>query len=173
MRLHQCIALLLWTIQSTSPVLAQTSEAPSAAPASTTETSEAPSAAPASTTETSEAPSAAPASTTECVNDLVFRLNGNSKKDCFWLMEPAKERRREKLCKRKGVKDACPNACGLCSCVAPAECGSDLVFRVGGKNKKDCDWVNKPKKVKRREKLCKKQNVRAACPDVCGLCCLD
>jgi len=107
---------------------------------------------------------------TECVNDLVFRVDGKRQKDCFWLMKPAKVGRREKLCKRKDVRDACPTACGLC-CVA--ECVNDLDFRVGGKCKKDCDWVMKPAKVKRREKLCQWKGVRAACPDACGLCCLD
>ena len=51
---------------------------------------------------------------------------------------------------------------------APGACEDDATFCFKGKCKKDCDWIGK--KVKRRNKLCKKKVVKDACPVTCDNC---
>merc|ERR1712008_390880 len=53
------------------------------------------------------------------------------------------------------------------------ECFNDLSFAFKDQAKKTCQWIQTPGKEKRRQKLCLYDDVRAACPNTCGLCCGD
>jgi len=48
-----------------------------------------------------------------------------------------------------------------------------LSFAFKDQAKKTCQWIQTPGKEKRRQKLCLYDDVRAACPNTCGLCCGD
>jgi len=53
-------------------------------------------------------------------------------------------------------------------------CEVDTSFRVNGKAKKDCTWVlKKGFDSPRYAKMCARNDVIAACPSACGLCCAD
>jgi len=49
-------------------------------------------------------------------------------------------------------------------------CRDNPVYAHGGEEKKTCQWVARSK---RKENLCKKNEVKRACQIVCGLCCED
>jgi len=45
---------------------------------------------------------------------------------------------------------------------------------VNGKKRKNCTWIGKKGKDSGRvERLCERDDVTAACPSTCGLCCGD
>jgi len=95
-----------------------------------------------------------------CIDDLMFRHKGKDQKSCKWIDK--KDKRRENLCKKEKVFDACQIVCGDC-------CADDMTrtFIYDG-NGEDCDWLWSEK---RKTEQCVRPQVNSMCAATCGRCC--
>lgn len=107
-----------------------------------------------------------------CADDATFSFNDSEKKrKCAWLTRVNKAQRIAKFCKRNRVQKGCPESCNLCP--APVQnCGNSKTFEyVSGTTKRSC--TNIRLEEGRRASLCLKDDVKEACPQTCGVCCVD
>jgi len=97
---------------------------------------------------------------TVCKDDHKFRHQDNKKKSCKWI--GMKNKRRNKLCKKTKVFDACQIVCGRC-CADDSE----RKFKAEGSDK-TCGWLWSET---RKRKQCTRPAVNSVCAETCGRCC--
>jgi len=98
----------------------------------------------------------------DCVNNRMYKYQGNGKKRCHWIMK--NEARRTKLCKKAAVLSACAMTCGVC-------CADDPTFKFVFNNKnKNCAWLSKQKKARKNNRCKKQAKIRSNCPIACANC---
>jgi len=113
--------------------------------------------------DTTTAPTAVPSTSptaSACVDDPTFRHKGKMQKSCKWVDK--KKKRKDKLCKKKKVFDACKIVCGRC-------CADDMTrtFEAEGQNF-TCDWLWQEA---RKKEHCPRNMVNTICAAKCGRCC--
>jgi len=118
-------------------------------------------------------PTAPPTDGEGCLDDESFLLRGTEGKTCDWIGKVL--RRKDRQCRKRVVKNACPETCGQCSTAptptaAPVqgECLDDESFLLRGTEGKTCDWIGKV--LRRKNRQCRKRVVKNACRETCGLC---
>jgi len=105
-----------------------------------------------------------PRNDSPCENNPNFKYKGKAGKTCNWIDK--KKKRRNSLCEKNSVQDACPETCGLCS---NSDCTDNENFTFKDKGKtRNCKWVSKKKS--RNKKFCRNSKVKAECEKICGQC---
>ena len=101
----------------------------------------------------------------DCVNDSDYRWNGSKNQSCKWIRNI--ESRRQEYCREQGVRDACPQSCGLC-----CENDSSYTFTSSEGRVRGCWYVGRTAEQKQKycDKYLNKRMVRDACPVSCDRC---
>ena len=101
-----------------------------------------------------------------CINDRNYRFGGDVKQSCIWIRN--NEEKRQELCSlHADVREACPQACGIC-----CENDSEYTFQIEDEEVRTCEWLARKQKLQKN--YCGTYSsgsmVRNACPESCGLC---
>jgi len=119
-----------------------------------------------------------------CLDDSDYRQNGRKNRNCAWLAK-AGESKLQKRCNNffKSGMEACPVTCRDPDCgfsntpteapvlspISEDGCSDNDDYRLDDVNKKSCNWMQKNKKERIREKRCRKNNGEPMeeCPIAC------
>ena len=123
-----------------------------------------PSSAPTTSEPTTTPPTLSPtttAPTITCADDPDFRYQNKDKKSCRWISSVTI--RRNTLCRKSIVHNACPVACGLC-------CKDDasFTFKTDANVDQNCAWLGK--ESSRIQMYCDRVTIKIGCIETCGNC---